>query len=254
MILTVQQQWQRFWWKYVTAIGARGFKNTTINVNHQKTGVHKFQGECALQLGDPENTAVGAGVTFAASTWVPAAAGTPVKGGGMDFGHLEIIQNVKFTYRRTPPFTPMPGFTHECASSNGAWQLDGAPVLTPVHNAGPNAATPYKDSPAAPLSHQGCVFEDVTTDAQFRVYFSWVSPQGARIVLARIDWSWKGHAVAAQNATDCTDTVGGNAAAWGNKKIPGDFVVGKLRTGLAVAFDTPVLGPMADAKTYSPCP
>jgi hypothetical protein len=183
---------------------------------------------------------------------VPQAAGVPKKGGGTNWGSLEIIQNVNYTYRRNPPLTPALNVIFECASSNGVWQRDGAGVISPVPGPG-NATITFADSPAVFLSNGGMAFEGVTADANFRTYFSWISPGGMRIPLARYDWSWKGQAVCAQGANDCRDVVGGNPQGWGFTKGSDVVPPPRLKKGLAAAFDSPVLSPSADPTVWNPC-
>jgi hypothetical protein len=190
----------------VFQIGAVYVKDITFTATIRTVTVHKFSGvppvRCAVQLGDPDKGKGQTGIEFEGSAVFTI---DPKGKGNRATGDIEIIQNVNFHWRRTPPLHPDPKkkkLQHECRDSNKQWQFDDR--VSRGAGLGPRPAKiPFVDSPGVYLEEGPLAFEYVEMHNDFRTYFCW-NVGSTRIVLARIDWSCKGDArlIGAQ-AGDC---------------------------------------------------
>jgi hypothetical protein len=190
--------------KHMFQIGAVYVKDFTFTATTKTISVHKFQHKCAVQLGDPDNGQPG--IEFEGNVVFEI---DPRNKGQRQTGMLEIIQNVNFAWKRTPPLHPKAKskLQFECRNSNNQWYYDGSKA----ENArlGPKPKKVIKpdikrvDSPAVYLEEGPLAFERVEMDDKFRTYLCW-SVGNQRIVLARIDWSCKGEAsLIGQQTGDC---------------------------------------------------
>jgi hypothetical protein len=236
-----------------TAIGGARVKSATFSAKLAKVLVHKFQGKCSVQLGDPSGTP---GIAFKAKVILEKAPGAP---GKIDWGELDLVQNINFHFRRTPPLTPDPQhkLSHECCGSSGAWQLDANaahPLTKPRKCTIGGNPLAGSDSPGIFLEQGTHSFEAVDAQASFRTFLVW-RVGGAEVVLARIDWAWEAHAIG----------IGGPGGTCASVNINDSWVlkpgapVGPTKPGpagaaiLGAAAGTPVMAPGADPTKWTLC-
>jgi hypothetical protein len=234
-------------------LGNARVKSVDFSANNAKVLVHKFDGKCTVQLGDPSGTP---GITFKAKVVLEKAPGAT---GKIDWGEIDLVQNINFHFSRSSPLHPDPQhkLSHECCDSSGAWQLDANPAhpLTKPRNCsiGGNRLQ-GSDSPGIFLEQGKHTFEAVDATASFQTFLVWRVGK-TEVVLGRIDWAWEAHAIGIGGPGGTCQSATINDS-WALK--PGAPVVPPKAGPAAAAVmgaaaGAPVMAPTADPTKWLLC-
>jgi hypothetical protein len=234
-------------------LGSARVASVDFRASCAKVLVHKFDGKCTLQLGDPSGTP---GIAFRAKVILEKAPGAA---GKVDWGELDLVQNIDFHFRRTPPVTPdsQHKLSHECCGSGGAWQLDAnaaRPLTRPrkcTIGANPLQGS---DSPGIFLEQGTHSFEVVDAQASFRTYLVWRVGK-AEAVLGRIDWTWEAHAIGlgGPGGTCQSATIKDSWALEPGAPVVPPKAGPAAAAVLGAAAGTPVMAPAADPTKWVLC-
>jgi hypothetical protein len=234
-------------------VGNARVKSVDFSADNAKVLVHKFDGKCTVQLGDPSGTP---GITFKAKVILEKAPGAT---GKIDWGELDLVQNINFKFRRTTPLHPKPGsgLSHECCGSAGAWQLDAnpaRPLTRPRRCTIGSNPLQGSDSPGIFLEQDGHPFEAVDAQASFQTFLVWRVGK-TEVVLGRIDWAWEAHAIGA-NASGgaCQNTtLGWSWALKSGAPVVPPKAGPAAAAVMGAAVGTPVMAPTADPTKWVLC-